>query len=202
MSPVVEIDQVAPNARVRRPVRHAVTAADRSDPAGTADGALVARARQGDHEAFAELHDRHAPMVHSILLTMVHTSDAEDLTQDVFVKALVNLGKLRDVDAFAPWLVTVARNRARDHHRRQRQHRALPEEIPVDAPPTAEALEVVETIRSLPEAYRESLMLRLVAGMSGPEIAARTGLTSGSVRVNLHRGMKLLKSKLGVEDRS
>ena len=51
-------------------------------------------------------------------------------------------------------------------------------------------------IRSLPEAYRETLMLRLVEGLSGPEIAERTGLTAGSVRVNLHRGMALLRNAL------
>jgi RNA polymerase sigma-70 factor, ECF subfamily len=50
----------------------------------------------------------------------------------------------------------------------------------------------------LPEAYRETLVLRLVEGMTGPEIAARTGLTAASVRVNLHRGMKLLRERLGV----
>jgi RNA polymerase sigma-70 factor, ECF subfamily len=48
----------------------------------------------------------------------------------------------------------------------------------------------------LPEAYRETLMMRLVEGMTGPEIAARTGLTPDSVRVNLHRGMKLLRDAL------
>ena len=62
------------------------------------------------------------------------------------------------------------------------------------APP--EALEVLETIGNLPEAYRETLILRLVEGMTGPEIAAQTGLTPASVRVNLHRGMKLLREKL------
>jgi RNA polymerase sigma-70 factor (ECF subfamily) len=48
----------------------------------------------------------------------------------------------------------------------------------------------------LPDAYREPLMLRLVEGMTGAEIAERTGLTAASVRVNLHRGMKLLRDKL------
>jgi len=51
-------------------------------------------------------------------------------------------------------------------------------------------------VRSLPAAYGEPLILRLVEGMTGPEIAARTGLTEGSVRVNLHRGMKLLRARL------
>ena len=56
---------------------------------------------------------------------------------------------------------------------------------------------MLETIRQLPDAYRETLILRLVEGMTGPEIAVRTGLTAASVRVNLHRGMKLLREKLG-----
>ena len=55
---------------------------------------------------------------------------------------------------------------------------------------------MIATIRTLPEAYRETLVLRLVEGMTGPEIAERTGLTAASVRVNLHRGMKLLREKL------
>jgi RNA polymerase sigma-70 factor (ECF subfamily) len=55
---------------------------------------------------------------------------------------------------------------------------------------------VLEAIRSLPESYREPLILRLVEGMTGPEIAARTGLTPGSVRVNLHRGMQHLRASL------
>ena len=62
--------------------------------------------------------------------------------------------------------------------------------------PDAEAVTVLAVIRSLPEAYRETLILRLVEGMTGPEIAARTGLTAGSVRVNLCRGMQQLREKL------
>ena len=56
---------------------------------------------------------------------------------------------------------------------------------------------VLAAIRRLPEAYRETLVLRLVEGMTGPEIAERTGLTPGSVRVNLHRGMQMLREALG-----
>jgi RNA polymerase sigma-70 factor (ECF subfamily) len=56
---------------------------------------------------------------------------------------------------------------------------------------------ILGMIRGLPEAYRETLILRLVEGLTGPEIAERTGLTPGSVRVNLHRGMHMLREKLG-----
>ena len=59
--------------------------------------------------------------------------------------------------------------------------------------------EVLAALRELPHAYRETLVLRLVEGMTGPEIAEKTGLQPGSVRVNLHRGMKLLRRRLGVE---
>jgi RNA polymerase sigma-70 factor (ECF subfamily) len=61
----------------------------------------------------------------------------------------------------------------------------------------SEAHQILQAIRSLPDAYRETLILRLVEGMTGPEIAARTGLTHGSVRVNLHRGMQQLRELLG-----
>jgi RNA polymerase sigma-70 factor (ECF subfamily) len=63
-------------------------------------------------------------------------------------------------------------------------------------PDHLEALAILNAIRSLPEAYNETLILRLVEGMTGAEIADRTGLTPASVRVNLHRGMKLLREKL------
>ena len=60
----------------------------------------------------------------------------------------------------------------------------------------AEARQALAAIQTLPEAYRETLVLRLVQGLSGPEIAAVTGLTPESVRVNLHRGFTLLREAL------
>ena len=59
---------------------------------------------------------------------------------------------------------------------------------------------MLTALRELPEAYQETMILRLVEGMSGPEIAEQTGLSPGSVRVNLHRGMKLLRDKLGIRE--
>ena len=60
-----------------------------------------------------------------------------------------------------------------------------------------DAIVILDLIRRLPEAYRETLIFRLVEGMTGPEIAERTGLTPESVRVNLCRGMKMLRELLG-----
>jgi RNA polymerase sigma-70 factor (ECF subfamily) len=136
-------------------------------------------------------------MVHGVLLARVEPHEASDLLQDVFVTALRRLPELREPAAFGGWLVRIARNRAADHHRRRRPTEELRDDSWVTEPaPTAEAMAVLRTIRSLPEAYRETLVLRLVEGMTGPEIALRTGLTAGSVRVNLHRGMKLLRKRL------
>ncbi len=165
------------------------------------DGALVAASRRGDREAFGRLYRRHAPVVHAVLLVRVPRSDVEDLVQEVFMAALRNLPALRDDGAFGPWLVTIARNRAATLHRRGRPAAPLPEDGGPDGGPgpgpSIEAREALEVLRGLPEAYRETLALRLVEGLSGLEISARTGLTPGSVRVNLHRGMRLLRERLG-----
>jgi RNA polymerase sigma-70 factor (ECF subfamily) len=59
-----------------------------------------------------------------------------------------------------------------------------------------EARLLLTEVRRLPEAYRETLVLRFVEGLTGPEIAELTGLTPGSVRVNLHRGVELLRARL------
>jgi RNA polymerase sigma-70 factor (ECF subfamily) len=161
--------------------------------------ALVRAAQGGDRAAFGALHDRYAGMVHGLLLAKVPPPEARDLVQDIFLIALERLGTLRDESAFGPWLAQIARSRAVDFYRQRRETAELPE-LPHPAGPDAEAALVLAAIRSLPEAYAETLILRLVEGMTGPEIAERTGLTPGSVRVNLHRGMKLLREKLGYDD--
>jgi RNA polymerase sigma-70 factor (ECF subfamily) len=158
---------------------------------------LVEAARGGDREAFGGLYRRYARMVHGVLLARVPRSDVADLVQDVFLVALRRLAALRDPAAFGPWVAAIARNRAVDYHRRARETAELSEELPGRGHPEGEATTVLAAIRALPDAYRETLVLRLVEGMTGPEIAERTGLTPGSVRVNLHRGMQQLREKLG-----
>lgn len=160
---------------------------------------LVVAARGGDRDAFATLYRRYGRMVHGLLLARVPRREVEDLVQDVFLAALRRLDSLRDPERFGGWLAMIARNRATDYHRRAREVVELPEDLAGGVnDDEQEALAVLATLRALPDAYRETLVLRLVEGMTGPEIAARTGMTEGSVRVNLHRGMKLLREKLGV----
>jgi RNA polymerase sigma-70 factor (ECF subfamily) len=169
-------------------------------PAG--ELSLVAAVRDGDREAFEKLYSQYSPMVHGVLLARVPRDEVDDLVQDVFLIALRKLHSLRDEAALGGWLATIARNRAVDFYRQRPQTEDLNEDIP-DAASTEEATEAARAlaaVKSLPEAYRETLILRLVEGMTGPEIAERTGLTPASVRVNLHRGMKLLREKLGISE--
>lgn len=161
--------------------------------------AWVAQARRGDRRAFGQLHGVFARMVHGILLSWVSPADANDLVQDVFLAAMQKLPDLREDRAFGAWLAQMARSRARDLHRSRRAIAAEPERLAPSPEERQEVQEILSAIRELPEAYRETLVLRLVEGMTGPEIAEETGLTAGSVRVNLHRGMKLLRDKLGLE---
>ena len=162
------------------------------------DARLVERARDGDETAFGHLYERYARMIHGVLLARVPRLDVDDLVQDVFLNAWKRLDSLRDPAAFGGWLSMIARHRATDFQRRNVDAVELPDHLEAreatGAP--AEAHAVLDVIRKLPEAYRETLVLRLVEGMTGPEIAARTGLTPASVRVNLHRGMKMLRETL------
>jgi RNA polymerase sigma-70 factor (ECF subfamily) len=168
------------------------------------DAALVNASQRGDTEAFGQLYRRYARMVHGVLLSRVRPAEVEDLVQDVFLRALPRLRGLRDTARFGAWLAAIARNIATDYYRRSQTQPATPgdatdpDQQPAKSgiPGTTEAAEILECIRGLPEAYRETLILRLVEGMTGPEIAARTGLSPGSVRVNLHRGMQQLRQKL------
>ncbi len=179
-----------------------VTSVLSAERAEASDEALVCAARNGDRGAFGTLYQRYARMVHGILLARVPRQVAEDLLQDVFLQALPRLASLRDATRFGGWLAAIARNRANDHHRQSRPVGELNEGSWAGAAgqkrgeDVSDGLFLLEAVRSLPEAYRETLILRFVEGMTGPEIAEKTGLKHGSVRVNLYRGMQMLRETL------
>ena len=175
--------------------------ADKAElPWQSAEAILVERILAGDHEAFAELHKTFAPLVHGIILARVPRDEVDDIAQEVFLSAYRSLHSLRDKSALGPWLAMIARNRAAEFHRNARPADELTDDLSRRDRPTAEAKEILAAIRSLPEAYGETLVLRLVEGMTGQEISERTGLKHESVRVNLSRGMKMLRQKLGITE--
>ena len=132
-------------------------------------------------------------MVHGVLLARVPRQDVDDLVQEVFLSAWRRIATLREAAAFPGWLASIAKHQAIDHLRRRPPDGSSCRTMSRTRGDGRRALAVLDVVRRLPEAYRETLVLRLVEGMTGIEIAARTGLTEGSVRVNLHRGMKLLE---------
>jgi RNA polymerase sigma-70 factor (ECF subfamily) len=169
--------------------------------------ALIEAARDGDRTAYGELYKRFARLVHGVLLARVSADVASDLLQDVFLKAMLAIRNLRDGEHFGAWLCAIARNRARDFYREHREEQpkeGFAEEIaqPEHVTTNLDARHILSVLQTLPEAYRESLALRLVEGLTGPEIAERTGLSHGSVRVNLHRGMQMLREALQAGTRS
>src|SRR5579862_676553 len=177
-----------------QPMLAASAAIGESDSAD--DDRLIRAASAGDRQAFGELYVRYARMVHGILLTRVPPAVAEDLVQDVFMTAMARLRDLRTAAAFRAWLAAIARHRAIDHFRQNREVQLDPAFLQDRGVPP-DAFETLDLIRRLPEAYREIMILRLVEGMTGPEISRLTGLTPDSVRVNLCRGMKLLRALFG-----
>jgi RNA polymerase sigma-70 factor (ECF subfamily) len=114
-----------------------------------------------------------------------------------FLTAWNRLASLREPSAFGGWLAMIARNRAVDFHRQRR--------TPSSCRPISRRMmrrrsgrreRMLDDRPNAPRRVSRDPILRLVEGMTGPEIAERTGLTPASVRVNLHRGMKMLREQL------
>jgi RNA polymerase sigma-70 factor (ECF subfamily) len=159
---------------------------------------LVRKAQKGDRSAFGRLYHRYAGMVHAIALSSLPSEEIADAVQETFLRALRRLRTLREAEAFGGWISSIARNVVRDVARRRSMMRQDDDEPMQQAmqEQRVEANAALEVIDSLPKAYRNTVTLKVVQGMTGPEIADRTGLSAGSVRVNLHRGMRMLRERL------
>ncbi len=165
------------------------------------DKSAAVVARSSERPSLEDIYRDYRRTAHGIALAHVGPADADDVCQEAFMAIGRGLRTVRDLDALPAWVCTVVRNTARDHLRkRSRRPRLVAEKVaePSRRPDDVEVLRrrVLEHIASFSEAYRETLILRLAEGLTGPEIAERTGLTPGSVRVNLCRGMAALREKL------
>ena len=165
------------------------------------DVELVQRARGGDLSAFERLVDRHRPVVIRVAARIVGSGEAEDVSQDAFLRAVHRLDHFRGDAPFRSWLLRITHNAALDHVRRRRAEPVDPEALdtgePSSARPPADRLEVRERIerlerklRGLNAQHRIVLVLRDAEGLSYEEIADITDTPLGSVKGRLHRARR------------
>ena len=160
----------------------------------------VRAAQAGSPEAFGKLHRRFVALVHGVLLSRFRPAVAEELTQECFLIAFQKLPQLRDALKFGPWIAAIARRlKAQERSECTSEEGIDIADTRQNPESSAEAERILIAIHQLPMAYREALVLRLVEGMDGAEIAAAIGLSPESVRVNLHRGLKKLRELLDIQ---
>jgi RNA polymerase sigma-70 factor, ECF subfamily len=189
---------------------------DAPDANTSDDASLVLRSQKGDRFAFEELVRRTARIIFTRIFT--ETGDVhrtEDLAQETFLNAWRSIGQVTEPAGFRSWLFHVAHSAVVDARRRdsrkKRAAAASPRVNDANALDTVEAhggrpddaaslLEerqrVLSVLRSLPAEYREPLMLRYIAGTDYDTIGRQLGISNGSLRGMLTRGMAMLRAEL------
>lgn len=178
------------------------------------DEALVSRARSGDFGAFERLYDRHRVMVFRFAYQMVgRRDDAEDLTQDAFVRAYQNLHRYRDEARFTTWLLRIVTNLATDRIRMSRRRFALEQQesagalewmtLPPDEGDPVENLEserkiaaIRTALAALPPHHRTMIILRDIEERDYKEIAEIMGCTVGGAKLRVLRARRALRDRV------
>lgn len=168
----------------------------------------MARARDGDLDAFDQLVHLHSPSAYRLAVAVVGEALARDLVQEAFLAAWQQLPRLRDPDRFAPWLHRIVVNRGRSMLRRGRSVR----EIPVSAFHEATlggrhaALDAAEARAVLVGAFaglsydqRAVIALHYAAGLSLREVAEALDIPAGTVKSRLAAALEALRRKVGVD---
>ena len=160
----------------------------------------IARAKEGDKDALRLLYTCYADNVYGYVRSIVRDDkEAEDLTQQVFLKLITVIIKYTDHGVpFSGWLLRLARNVALDHLRRRRP--TPTEDILADRHTDDDSRERARDLRtaleSLPDEQRSVMIMRHVIGLSPPEIAAQMGRSESSVHGLHHRGRRALQQEL------
>jgi len=175
------------------------------------DEILVGRAQRGEHAAFEELVRRTSRLVFArLFLETGDSHQSEDLLQETLLTAYRTLGQLTKPDKFRSWLLKIAQNLAIDAARRESRKKRTPEPQIVKLRQDAVVMlrpeeyaekeelrqQVLEVLRELPEEYRLPLTLRYLVGADYETIQAQMGLSNGSLRGLLHRGMERLRGEM------
>ncbi len=181
------------------------------------DTHLIQRAKADDHQAFAELVERHKDRVVNYLTRLTGCRDrAEDIGQETFVRFFQQLRRYRDQGHLVAYLMRIATNLVRSEERRKRRWQVL-EPIfnhsetlvsvtasgfqAVPSPQICllareEQQQVTEALATLDMRYRAPLVLREIEGLTYDEIATALNTNQGTIKSRLHRGRQLLKEKL------
>lgn len=168
------------------------------------DEELVRRAAAGDVRAFEEVYRTHLPRVHGLVRRMTGGRDADEITQDVFVRLWRKLASFRGDSAFATWLhrlavnVVIERFRA-DSVRRQRLHdgEGIFETLAAPVRGRDLSLDFESAVEKLPDGAREIFVLHDVEGYKHHEIGSLLGISAGTSKAQLHRARMMLRRHLG-----
>ncbi len=173
---------------------------------------LAAAASKGDMAAFEEIYSRHHRRVYSICLRMLqNTSEAEDLTQDVFIQLYRKIGSFRGDSAFTTWLHRMTVNQVLMHFRKRTvrfekttEEGETPDQV-VTGTANPERMRIVDkialdnAIAQLPDGYKNVFVLHDVEGFEHEEVARILGCSVGTSKSQLHKArlklQKLLRKK-------
>ena len=180
------------------------------------DRALVARASQGDVEAFTKLVRAHSSLVYRVALRMLGDEDAQDASQEVWIRVWRNMRSFRGESAFSTWLYRITMNtclsvRQREARRGEREYQGdempyLPEPPGGEADPEAEALsserreEIQAALSHVRAEHRAALVLRHMEGLSYAEIAQVLEVPDGTAKGWVSRGRAAMLIALAEED--
>jgi len=173
-----------------------------------AEEQIIERVKRGESSAFSALYTAYVGKIYRfIALKVSSVQEAEDLTHEVFLKALSNIRKYEKRGAsFTSWLYEIARNKVIDHYRTKKVNvglEVIDAEIVSEDVPLTQTLDnefqnerVRQAILALPEEYQTVLILRFTEDLSPKEIAKIVGKSEGSIRVTQHRALERLKQLL------
>ena len=171
------------------------------------DDVLIQRAAKGEQAAFAALYDRYVEQIYRhVYYKVTSQSDAEDITQEVFIRAWKAIGRYRKGEAlFVSWLLVIARNLITDFYRSRKKDISLEDKniiIASDDPQTTAQLsferdELRKAISQLKEIKQKVLIMRFIDGFSYPEISRVLRRSEGALRVIQCRALLELKEIIG-----
>jgi len=176
------------------------------------DGALVRAAKSGDASAFGELYERYRDAIYRYCLSRTGTAhDAEDLTSDVFVKALHSIDRYQERGLpFVAFLYRIARNAAIDRSRTLKQPLSVDElvtqpasrqNVEADAMLAVDRSILLAALTKLKTEHRDVIVMRFIEGYSALEVAAALGKTEGAVRTLQHRALERLRKEFDDAER-